>query len=67
MTAWKWEISNSEISSNCLLHYRAHEYIQKSLDIPSVWYKININQVGKSSEFNLLFLTACVCGVSGNY
>lgn len=37
-----------------LLHYRAHEYLQKSHDIPCVWYKIKINQVGKTSKFNLL-------------
>lgn len=28
---------------------KAHEYIQKLHNVPSVWYKIKINQVGKSS------------------
>ncbi|KAL1831481.1 hypothetical protein ACET3Z_001132 [Daucus carota] len=28
---------------------KAHEYLQKSHDIPCVWYKIKINQVGKTS------------------
>jgi tripeptidyl-peptidase-2 len=28
---------------------KAHEYLQKSRDVPCVWYKIKINQVGKTT------------------
>lgn len=38
--------------SKISLHDRAHEYIQKSRDVPCVWYQIKINQSGKSSKFS---------------
>ncbi|KAL8148295.1 hypothetical protein AgCh_005606 [Apium graveolens] len=42
---------------------KAHEYIQKSHDIPSVWYTIKINQVGKSSPTSrgIYLRDSCYC------
>ncbi|KAK1366629.1 hypothetical protein POM88_042190 [Heracleum sosnowskyi] len=42
---------------------KAHEYIQKSHDIPSVWYKIKTNQVGKPTPTSrgIYLRDSCYC------